>query len=65
MPDGLHSLRDILQPLLPYEPHDYQLEGVAKCLDGIDLLAVLPTGSGKTAYYSMLMLAAQSLAKKI
>ncbi|THH32762.1 hypothetical protein EUX98_g1462 [Antrodiella citrinella] len=32
----------------PHEPHDFQLEGACKALDGIDVLAVTPTGSGKS-----------------
>ncbi|KAJ7456198.1 P-loop containing nucleoside triphosphate hydrolase protein [Mycena latifolia] len=53
-----HSLaRRILtdSPLL-YDPHDYQIEGVCVSLDGVDLLAITPTGSGKTGFYTMYML---------
>jgi hypothetical protein len=39
--EGYALCRDIL---LPYDPHDYQLEGICKALDGVDVLAVLPTG---------------------
>src|ERR1700749_969708 len=41
---------------LPYQPHDYQVEGVCQSLDGINLLAITPTGSGKTGYYTMYIL---------
>ncbi|KAJ6583674.1 hypothetical protein B0H10DRAFT_1833484, partial [Mycena sp. CBHHK59/15] len=39
-----------------YVPHDDQLEGVCKSLDGIHLFAITPTGSGKTGYYIIYML---------
>ncbi|KAL1943189.1 hypothetical protein VTO73DRAFT_4264 [Trametes versicolor] len=39
-----------------YGPHDYQLEGVCKALDGIDILAVTPTGSGKTGFLIMYLI---------
>lgn len=53
---GYALCRRILKELLPYEPHDVQIEGVCKALDKIDLFAVLPTGSGKTSFLSMYML---------
>lgn len=31
-----------------YDPHNYQLDGICLVLDGFDLLATTPTGSGKT-----------------
>ncbi|KAJ7429298.1 hypothetical protein FB451DRAFT_1070863 [Mycena latifolia] len=50
-PDGFTLARRILEPTpVPYVPHDHQLEGVCKSLDGIDLFAITPTGSGKTSY---------------
>ena len=30
------------------EPHDYQLEGICYALDGVDLVATMATGAGKT-----------------
>lgn len=62
-PHGYDLLRSILRPHLKYEPHDYQLEGVAKSLDGVHLVAVLATGAGKTAYFAMYMLVLQELSK--
>jgi hypothetical protein len=56
--DEGHALaRRILHasPLL-YDPHDYQIEGICCSLDGTDLLALTPTGSGKTGFYTMYML---------
>ena len=55
-PDGLRLARKILRPLLPYDPHDDQLEeGICKMIDGINLMALTCTGSGKTGYFTMYM----------
>ncbi|KAJ7779877.1 hypothetical protein B0H16DRAFT_1300097 [Mycena metata] len=40
----------------PYTPHDDQLEGACKSLDGVHLFAITPTGSGKTSYYTIYIL---------
>ncbi|RDB16714.1 ATP-dependent DNA helicase Q1 [Hypsizygus marmoreus] len=53
--DGWKLCRQILLGLLPFGPHDYQVDGVAHLLDGIHVLAVSATGSGKTAYIYMLV----------
>ncbi|KAF7982741.1 hypothetical protein HWV62_26620 [Athelia sp. TMB] len=53
----------VLKRDLPYEPRDYQLDGVCPVLDGFDLLAATPTGSGKTGYLTQLMLMACALAE--
>ena len=51
-PSGHILCRDILNGTpAEYEPHDWQIEGVCKSLDGVDLLAITPTGSSKTSYY--------------
>ncbi|KAK7047014.1 ATP-dependent DNA helicase Q1 [Favolaschia claudopus] len=56
-PEGYELVRRILRTTpVPYTPHDYQLEGLCKSLDGIHLFAITRTGSGKTAYYSLYML---------
>ncbi|KII90823.1 hypothetical protein PLICRDRAFT_547294 [Plicaturopsis crispa FD-325 SS-3] len=55
-PEGWTLCRDILKKSLPYEPHDYQIDGITKALDGVDVLAVTATGSGKSGYIYMLML---------
>ncbi|KAF7800028.1 hypothetical protein EIP86_011271 [Pleurotus ostreatoroseus] len=60
-PEGRNHARELLRELLPFDPHDYQLEGVTKSLDGVDLLAVLPTGGGKTGYLYMYMLIMKAL----
>ena len=42
-PDGLCLARKALQPLLPYDPHDNQLEGICKMINGINLMALTHT----------------------
>ncbi|KIY43250.1 P-loop containing nucleoside triphosphate hydrolase protein [Fistulina hepatica ATCC 64428] len=37
----------------PYVPHDYQIDGVVHTLDREHLVAVTPTGSGKSGYHAM------------
>ncbi|KZT02524.1 uncharacterized protein LAESUDRAFT_792023, partial [Laetiporus sulphureus 93-53] len=54
---------DILACSLPYDPHDYQLEGVAKALKGTDVVAITPTGSGKTGFFIMYLLVAHAFAQ--
>ncbi|KAI9063586.1 hypothetical protein FKP32DRAFT_1571683, partial [Trametes sanguinea] len=51
----------LISEKLGYGPHDYQLEGVCKALDGIDLLAITPTGSGKTGFLIMYLLVMHSI----
>lgn len=58
---GRDLCKQVLKTYLPYEPHDYQLDGVCPVLDGLDLLATTPTGSGKTGYIIQLMLVACAL----
>ena len=36
--NGLCLVRKVLQPLLLYDPHDDQLEGICKIINGIDLI---------------------------
>ena len=54
--EGLRLARKVLRQLLPYDPHDDQLEGICKMIDGINLMALTCTGSGKTGYFIMYML---------
>lgn len=61
--EGHALVRRVLRQHLPYDPHDYQLEGICHVLDGHDLLAVLATGSGKTGLYFMYMLMLIELSK--
>lgn len=55
-PEGHELVRKILRPHFKYPPHDYQVEGVCKSLDGVHLLAIVRTGGGKTGFFLMYML---------
>ena len=55
---------NILQPQLPYDLHDAQLEGICKAIDDMDLMVLTPTGSRKNGYFTMYMLLMLSLATK-
>ena len=61
--EGLRLARKVLRQLLPYDPHDDQLEGICKMIDGINLMALTRTGSGKTGYFIMYMLLLLALSK--
>ena len=50
--EGFKLCQQILEAQLPYSPHDFQIEGICKALDSVDLLAILATGSGKTGFLS-------------
>ena len=53
-PTGQALFRQILKETrLSYEPHDCQIEGVCQSLDGVNLVVITPTRSGKTSYYIM------------
>ena len=54
--EGKDLVCQILRNPWPHIPRDYQIEAVAKALDGVDVLAILPTGAGKTAILVMFML---------
>lgn len=62
-PKGLDFVRNTLRPFLPYDPHDYQLEGVCKSLDGVDVFAIMATSAGKTGFYTMFILMLRELAR--
>src|ERR1700674_1521050 len=61
-PAGHRLAHSTLRPQLPYDPHDAQLEGICKAVDGVDIMVLTPTGSGKTGYLTMYMLFLLSLA---
>ena len=42
--------------------HDYILDGRCPVMDGFDLLATTPTGSGKVGYLILLMLVVREIA---
>jgi superfamily II DNA/RNA helicase len=47
----------------PIEPHDYQLEGICPLLDGDDVLATMATGTGKTGFFTFLMVVVRAIAR--
>jgi ATP-dependent helicase YprA (DUF1998 family) len=53
--EGHQLCRRILRDRLPYDPHDYQVDGICKSLDGLDMMATTATGSGKTTYFTGFM----------
>ncbi|KAJ3737299.1 hypothetical protein DFJ43DRAFT_1149139 [Lentinula guzmanii] len=54
----------IIQQYVPHPAHDYVLEGIGKALDGKDVFAVTPTGSGKTGYMAFTALVVKVLKDK-
>ena len=40
-----------------FEPHDYQIDGICPAMDGEDILVTIVTGTGKTRFFILLMLA--------
>jgi superfamily II DNA/RNA helicase len=62
--EGYDLVRKIIHASpVPYVPHDYQLEGVCKSLDGQNLFAITPTGSGKTSYFILYILVVLAVVK--
>ncbi|KAF6746698.1 P-loop containing nucleoside triphosphate hydrolase protein, partial [Ephemerocybe angulata] len=64
-PEGRNLVKQVLaecQP--PITPHDYQTDGIVVSLDGESLVATMATGSGKTGYYSFLMLVILAISRK-
>ncbi|KAJ3550132.1 hypothetical protein NMY22_g623 [Coprinellus aureogranulatus] len=61
-PEGHSKVNEILATH-GVHPHDYQLEGIAVSLDGEDVVATMATGSGKTGFYTFLMLVIQAIAR--
>ena len=54
--EGQVLCQNILSDHLPYHPHDVQIKGICKLLDGVDSFAILRTGMEKTGFLSMYML---------
>lgn len=48
-PEGLATLRSLVEPILPFTPEDFQIYDSACVLDGRDVACFTATGSGKTA----------------
>jgi superfamily II DNA or RNA helicase len=60
-PDGHRLAREVLRKHLPYDPHDYQIEGVCQAFDGVHFVGILPTGAGKTGYFVQLLVLLREL----
>lgn len=58
---GVAFCRAIASRRLSWPPHDYQLEGACKALNGMDVPAIMPTGSAKTGILLNYMLVAQAI----
>jgi superfamily II DNA helicase RecQ len=50
-PAGQALARELLRPILGYDPHDYNIEGTCKSLDGFHLISLIPTGGGKSGFF--------------
>lgn len=61
--EGRALVSDTVFSALKYRPHDYQLDGVCNSLDGCDLVAIMATGTGKTAYFTMYMTLLRALSR--
>jgi superfamily II DNA/RNA helicase len=62
--EGKTIVQNLITAAIPgFEAHNYQLEGVCKVLDNIDLVAVTPTGSGKTGFLFLTMAVALAISK--
>src|ERR1700728_1400795 len=48
-----------------HDLHDDQLKGICKMIDGVNLMALTHTGSGKTGYFTMYMLLLLALSKDL
>ncbi|KAJ3726680.1 P-loop containing nucleoside triphosphate hydrolase protein [Lentinula raphanica] len=59
--EGHALIIKIVQLYTPFRPHDYVLEGISELLDGRDLVAITPTGSGKTSYIAYTALVVREL----
>ncbi|KAJ4000192.1 hypothetical protein F5050DRAFT_1842771 [Lentinula boryana] len=58
---GKNLISTIITSYVSHPAHDYVLEGVAKALDGRDVFAMTPTGSGKTGYMEFTALVVKEL----
>ncbi|TCD64963.1 hypothetical protein EIP91_003376 [Steccherinum ochraceum] len=63
--DSQKLLTSIHGLYLPYEPHGHQLEGVGTTRENQDLLAILPTGAGKTELLTVHMIAMHALSEEL
>ncbi len=62
LPEEEYLVQSILKSDLPqFEAHQDQLLGVCKVLNGVDLVVVTPTGSGKTGYIFMALVVMRAI----
>ena len=61
--DGKLLVRQLLRPRLPHDLHDYIIEGLCKAVDGVHVLLVVKTGSGKTGLFYGYILIIHALKK--
>jgi hypothetical protein len=59
---GRQLCKKILAKYVTYDPHNYILDGVCPVIDGFNLLATTPTRSGKTGFFTLLMLVVREIA---
>src|ERR1700683_2564517 len=59
---GRQLCRKILAEYVPYDPHDYILDGICPVMDRFDSIATTPTGSAKTGYLILLMFVVHKIA---
>ena len=60
---GRALVKQIVSNYLSYDPHAYVLDGVCPVMDGYDLLATTPCGSGKTTFFIILMLSVREISR--
>jgi hypothetical protein len=51
---GHQLCKKILAKYLTYNPHDYILDSICPVIDGFNLRATTPMGSGKTGFFTLL-----------
>lgn len=61
--EGQQLVRGLAVAKLPsyYDPYDHQIEGICASLDGLDLVALIATRGGKTAYTFLLDLVIEAI----
>ena len=62
-PEGFALCRLIPEEHLPYAPYDFQIEGICKAFDRVNLLAILATGTGKTGFLTTYMIIVLAIKK--
>ena len=63
-PTGQTLCQNILkETALEYQPHDWQVQDVCQCLNGINLFAITPTEGEKMSYFMMYTLIVLAVSK--